>query len=298
MENDRIVIAGVTGRLGTLIANALVKRGASVRGLVRKGSTSDTSDLKALGLELIEVDYFNGPELTNACRHCACVVSALSGLEDVIVDAQSQLLDAAVKAGVPRFIPSDYAVDFTKLEDGTNRNFDLRRKFHRRLENAPIAATSILNGMFTDLLVGPAPVILFKLKRVLYWENADQLLDFTTIENTAEFTAAAAMDPSTPRFLYIAGDVINARGLAQVATDVTGEKFKLFRAGGLGRLGRLIKVMQLLMLANDEVFPPWQGMQYLHNMFEGRVKFTKLDNDRYTGIEWTPVRDVVAAGKF
>ena len=188
-------------------------------------------------------------------------------------------------------------MDFTKLEDGTNRNFDLRRKFHRRLENAPIAATSVLNGMFTDLLVGPAPVILFKLKRVLYWENADQLLDFTTIENTAEFTAAAAMDSSTPRFLYIAGEVISARGLVQVATDVTGEKYKLFRAGGLARLGRLIKLMQVLMPAKDEVFPPWQGMQYLHNMFEGRVKFTRLDNDRYSGIDWTPVRDVVAAGK-
>ena len=41
---------------------------------------------------------------------------------------------AAVDAGVPRFIPSDFAIDFTKIPEGGNRNLDLRREFHRRLE--------------------------------------------------------------------------------------------------------------------------------------------------------------------
>jgi nucleoside-diphosphate-sugar epimerase len=46
-------------------------------------------------------------------------------------------------------------------------------------------------------------LILFKLKRVLYWGNADQRMDFTTIDDTAAFTASAALDPSTPRFLRL-----------------------------------------------------------------------------------------------
>jgi hypothetical protein len=45
-------------------------------------------------------------------------VSALSGLREVIVDAQKVLLDAAVAASVPRFIPSDYSLDFTEFKDG------------------------------------------------------------------------------------------------------------------------------------------------------------------------------------
>lgn len=295
MSNNLIVLAGASGHLGKLVASSLVDRGADVRALIRRGSASNTTELRELGVHLIEVDYFNARELSQACDGAACVVSALSGLEDVIVDAQSQLLDAAVKAEVPRFIPSDYAVDFTKLEDGTNRNFDLRRKFHRRLEASPIAATSILNGMFTDLLIGPAPVILFKVRKVVYWKSADQLMDFTTIENTAEFTAAAALDPSTPRYLYIAGEEISARDLRDIVGRVTGEEFKLLRAGGLGRLRRLISFMKLVAPGKNDVFPPWQGMQYLHNMFEGCVKFEKLDNQRYSGIKWTPVSEVIAA---
>lgn len=295
MSDDTIILAGATGRLGGLIAASLMERGASVRALTRRGSSSDTSELRAANVSIVEVDYFNRSEMIAACRGGSCVVSALSGLEDVLLDAQSQLLDMAVAAGVPRFIPSDYAVDFTKLEYGTNRNFDIRRRFHERLDVAPINATSILNGMFTDLLIGPAPVILFKLKRVLYWENPDQLMDFTTVENTAEYTAAAAMDPSTPRFLRIAGDQQSARTLTKTVSELTGEKFKLTRAGGLGRLAFLIKFMRLVAPGKDEVFPPWQGMQYLHNMFEGRVKFDRLDNDRYPGIRWTTARDVLAA---
>ncbi len=42
---------------------------------------------------------------------------------------QGKVLDAAVAAGVPRFIPSDYSLDFTKTRPGENRNLDLRRRF-------------------------------------------------------------------------------------------------------------------------------------------------------------------------
>ena len=42
-----------------------------------------------------------------AIAGAACVVSALNGLHDVMIDRQGVLLDAAVKAGVPRFISSD-----------------------------------------------------------------------------------------------------------------------------------------------------------------------------------------------
>lgn len=294
---ELIILAGATGRLGKLIAKSLRQRNANVRALIRRGSTSDTSEIESCGVELVKVDFFNSAELTAACRGGSCVVSALSGVGDVILDVQSQLLDAALKAGVPRFMPSDYAVDFNCLDYGTNRNFDLRRKFKERLDAAPVAATSILNGMFTDLLTGPAPVILFKFKRVLYWENPDQLMDFTTIENTAEYTAAAAMDPSTPRWFRIAGDEKSARDLVNVVSEVTGERFKLTRAGGLGRLAFLTKVMRLVAPGGHEAFPPWQGMQYLHNMFEGKVKFDRVDNERYPGIEWTSVRDVIASAR-
>jgi hypothetical protein len=223
------------------------------------------------------------------------VVSALQGLRGVIVETQTLLLGAAIKAGVPRFIPSDYSIDFTKFPPGENRNLDLRRDFHQRLDKASISATTIFNGAFADMLTGQMPLILFKLRRVLYWGNADQRMDFTTIDDTAAFTASAALDPSTPRILRIAGDQLSARELTAVVSEVTGRRFRLFRAGGLGMLGMLIKVARMVAPAEKDIFPAWQGMQYMRNMFDGRAKLEPLDNDRYPGIRWTTARDVLSA---
>jgi nucleoside-diphosphate-sugar epimerase len=194
--NKVIVLAGATGHLGGLVAKSLRARGARVRAIVRPDAAPGKAlQLRQLGITVAEADYDNPATLSLACDGAACVVSALAGLRDVIVDAQTALLNAAVSAHVPRFIPSDFAIDFYKMPDGNNRNLDLRREFSTRLDAAPIAATSILSGMFTHMLAGQAPFIVFGMHRVAYWENADQLMDFTTIEDTAEFTAAAALDP-------------------------------------------------------------------------------------------------------
>lgn len=290
-----IVLAGATGNLGGRIARALLERGAKVKVLIRPSSDGRKVDaLQRAGATICEVDFHDAAALAEACEGATCVVSALSGLHYVIVGIQSLLLKAAVAAGVPRFIPSDFSVDFTKLPYGNNRNLDLRKEFQDRLDQAPIAATSILNGMFTDLLTGQAPVVLFPLRRVMYYGSANQLMDFTTIQNTADYTAAAALDPATPRYLRIAGDVLNAYGLCEAASQATGEEFKLLRVGGLVLLNAIINVTKAVAPGGREVFPAWQGMQYMRDMFSGLPKLEPLDNDRYPAIKWTSVAEVLA----
>ncbi|WP_205504191.1 NmrA family NAD(P)-binding protein [Rufibacter psychrotolerans] len=296
LNNPTIILAGATGHLGGLLAEELRKRGAHVRALVRVGTEAGKrAALQTLGAEVVEVNFQNALALTQACQGGTCVVSALSGLRDVMVDTQTRLLNAAVAAGVPRFIPSDFSIDFTRLTYGHNRNLDFRKEFAEVLDQAPIAATSILNGMFTDLLTGQAPVVLFPVKRILFWGNADQPLDFTNIANTATYTALAALDPNTPRYLRIAGDVQTPKGLQRAASQATGHPFKLLRAGGLGVLNAMIRVTKTLMRNSQEVFPPWQGMQYLRDMLSGQAKLTSLNNDRYPEMRWTSVQQVLAS---
>ena len=295
MSDSTIVVAGASGDLGGRIARALVERGARVRALVRHSTARDKVErLQKIGVAIARVDLSSASEVTAACSGASCVVSALNGLRDVIVDTQSVLLGAAIEAHVPRFIPSDYSIDFTRQPPGENRNLDWRREFHQRLDAASIAATTIYNGAFAELLTAQMPLILFKRKRVLYWGDADQRMDFTTIDDMAAFTARAALDPSTPRFLRVAGDQISARELTAVVSELTGTKFRLFRAGGLGLLGAIIKVARTLAPARNAIFPAWQGMQYMRNMFDGRAVLQPLDNDRYPGMRWTTVRDVLA----
>lgn len=295
MGERTILLAGATGDLGGRIARALAGRGATVRALVRSGTPPDKlAELRGLGAEIAEADYDDAAALRRACEGAGCVVSALSGLEDVLVGAQTQLLEAAIAAGVPRFIPSDFAIDFTRLPPGSNRNLDLRRAFKEQLDQSSIAATSVLCGAFMDMLTGVAPFILFKRKRVLYWQNADQRMDFTTRDDTAAFTAAAAMDASTPRILRIAGDSPTARELAALMTAISGETYRLLRPGSLRMLGVLIRIARTVAPQRDALYSAWQGMQYMHNMYDGRGQLQPLDNGRYPELRWTSAREVLA----
>lgn len=290
MTQPIIAIAGASGDLGERISKALVKRGASVRALVRPGAAdSDLARISAVGATVVAADASDAVSLAAALEGAACVVSALNGLHDVIVDRQRVLLDAATKAGVPRFIPSDYSADFTKTSQGGNRNFDLRREFMAVADRAPIKVTSILNGAFMDMLGREMPIIQRGVHRVLYWRDADQLLDFTTKDDVAAYVAAAAIDEATPRILRIAGDSVSARDIAAAMTRTTGERYRTLWAGSIGSLGVMIHFAKLIAPQPHAAFPPWQGMQYMRDMFSGRGKLSPLDNARYPDLRWTSV---------
>ena len=289
-----ILVAGATGNLGERIIKALLQKDVMVRVLVRQSSNSEiVNRLEKSGAEIYKITNWNVAEITAACADVTCVVSALAGLRDVVIDAQKILLDAAIAANVPRFIPSDYSLDFTKFSAGENRNLDLRREFHAYLDSRPIKATSIFNGAFAELLTGEMPLILFKQKLILYWGHADHKMIFTTMDNTAEYTANAAIDDSAPRYLRIAGDQISPREIRAVVARVTRDKYKFIRTGGQGLLGIIIKIARKFAPGKNELYPAWQGMQYMHNMIDDRSNIITLDNNRYTGIRWTTAEDVL-----
>ena len=286
-----IVISGAAGDLGFRVAKALTGRGATVRALVRQNaSRADVGRLSILGVTAVPVDVADVAPLARACKGATCVVSALNGLRDVIVERQGVLLDAAVEAGVPRLISSDYSADFTRTRPGDNRNLDLRREFMHRADGAPIQVTSILNGAFMDMLGAEMPIIQRRLRRVLYWGSANQALDFTTKDDVAAYVAAAALDGAAPRILRIAGDTVTVRDIAHAMTGATGERYRTLWAGNIGALGMLIRLARVLAPQSQATFPAWQGMQYMRDMFSGRGKLHNLENGRYPDQRWTSVR--------
>ena len=291
-----ILVAGGTGNLGERIVKALVKRGANVRAIVRSGSEPEKKEkLTALGAEVVVADMSDAAALKSACQDVACVVSALSGLHSVIVEAQTKLLDAAIAAGVPRFIPSDFSSDFTKIPEGEHRNFDLRREFHQYLDKSAIAATSIMNGAFADEMLGfNTPLYDTKNYSVSYWgDKADWKMDFTTMDNTADYTAAVALDAETPRILRIASFQISPNELVTAGEEITKKDFKLIPMGSMEDFSASNKEARAANPAGEkELYSDWQNMQYLYGMFY--VQNKPLNNNRYPDIEWTSAMNVLS----
>lgn len=288
-----IMVAGATGNLGQKICRELIKRNANVRAIVREESKKEKIDnLEKMGVQIFKVDTENEQELINACAGVSCVVSAVAGLHDVIVEAQTKLLHAAIAAGVPRFIPSDFSCDFTLMPAGENRNFDLRKEFQTALDQSSIQATSIFNGCFAEMLRYNMPLFNVPKKTIAYYDDkANWSIDFATMDDTAAFTAMAAMDDTAPRSLRIASFRVSPIDLVNLSEQQKGEKFQLVDMGSMEGFSAYNKTQRATKPEGEhELYPSWQQAQYLYSMF--LVHHPSLDNNRYEGLSWSPVSEI------
>jgi uncharacterized protein YbjT (DUF2867 family) len=297
-----ILVAGATGKLGGKIVNALIEQGAEVRAIVRAESDrAKVGLLREKGVKIFQAEMRNRSEVAAACAGADCVVSALSGLREVIIDAQKMLVEGAVEAKVPRFIPSVFSLDYTNLVPGANRNLDWRREFDEYLKTAPIRSTRIFNGAFMDLLTTDMPLILYRFKRILCWGDPSVTMDLTTMDNVAEFAAHAALETEAPEILRIAGDSVSAVDVKEIMSEITGKDFRLFRAGSINLLNIIIKIARFFAPAKDKLYPAWQGMQYMRDMMEGRAVINEHDNGRFPEMRRTSVKEFLTSqnvGKY
>lgn len=283
-----ILVAGATGNLGNRICRELIQRGAFVKAIVRESTDADKIEiLKELGVEVKIIDLNDVNAISAECANADCVVSAVAGLGDVIIDLQKKILEGASKAGVPRFIPSDFCTDYNDLPEGENRNFDLRRIFKKYIDQSPIRATSIFNGCFADILKYNTPILNLKDKSIGYWgEKSDWKLDFTTMDNTASFTAEAALDDSAPRNLQIASFQISPNMILDDVREITGQEFKLHQIETLENFAQYIKKQRKDDPSGEnELYAKFQQGQYMYSMFT--TQHNDLANDRYESIVWT-----------
>jgi len=297
-SSTTIVVAGATGNLGGRVVNSILKQGVAVTALIRTDTARDKSEtLRRSGARVVEVDFHQLEQVVKACAGDSCVVSTLAGLRDVIVDTQRVLLEGSAKAGVPRFIPSDFSADYTKWPQPENRTLDLRREFDRILESTAIRSTSILNGAFLDLLLGPFPAFNLEARTVTYWGDPDSRLEFTKLDDIAAFTALTSLDSSAPRRLRIVGERISAREIATLAQEVYGEpRFELINGGTISELSdRISRLKEAASPEDRELYPAWQLMMYMRTMFGNSAEVGPFDNRRYPNFHWTTARELLEA---
>lgn len=278
-----ILITGASGSIGGKIIHHLLKKEVSIRAVLRPQSDRKVVEgMKQQGIDVRELDMTNLAQMTEVCRGVDCVLSVLSGLNDVVNGVQKTLLDAAVAAGVPRFIPSDFSIDFRNLVKGRNRNLDFRKEFYEYVNRQPIQSTSIFTGALMDLIKTDMPLIMKKKNRILCWGNPDQKMEFTHTDDIAAFTADVCLDDTSPRHLFIAGSVMSCNDFVSLLSTLTGTRYKLLRPGGIGLLNFAIGMTKLFKPGKKELYPVWQGMQYMRDMMEGRVALqTEYANNRY-----------------
>ncbi|MET4433195.1 NAD(P)H-binding protein [Mycolicibacterium sp. 624] len=160
----RIVIAGGHGKIALLLERLLADRGDSVVGLVR--NPAHVADLEAAGAEAAVVDLENSSvaDVTEHLRGADTVVfaagagpgSGAARKETVDRDAAILLADAAVAAGVPRYVMiSAMGADSRADESGADPVFAAYLRAKADADNAvrargELATTIVRPGLLTD----------------------------------------------------------------------------------------------------------------------------------------------------
>lgn len=105
-----ILLVGATGRLGTAVADRLLRDGIPFRAACRNVGKAQL--LSERGIEVVRLDVESGAGLSAAVTGATCVISCVHGLlgrsrhsiERIDVRGQADLIDAARRAGVQRFV--------------------------------------------------------------------------------------------------------------------------------------------------------------------------------------------------
>lgn len=117
-----------------------------------------------------------------------------------------------------------------------------------------------MNGAFSYALSYNTPLFDLKNYSVGYWGNdPDWKIDFSTMENTADYTAAA-LDSDTPRVLRFASFQVSPKDLAAIGEEVKGQEFKHVPMGTLEDFAAANQKDRVAHPEGEtEVFPYWQA---------------------------------------
>jgi NAD(P)H-binding len=197
-----IAVAGVTGKLGRLITEHLLKRSdVKVHGICRTPSKLPDSLLSNSRLETFQAEATNSKAIRKALKDVDVTICCYLGDNRLMEDGQKILIDACIAESVSRYIASDYSLDFRKLSYGDHPAKDPMKHIQAYLEEKSdqIKAVHVLIGCFLEV---PWRGLLARSgKGLQYWGTGEERWTFTSYDNTAEYTAEVAMDPNVNGFL-------------------------------------------------------------------------------------------------
>lgn len=289
-----VLVAGATGLLGFEIAKQLSRQaGIQVNALIRPGTNPHKQDklnvLRHHNVRLIPGDLLDPASLHHACQNIDTVISAVNGDATILIDGQTNLIQAAAANGVRRFIPSDYNIDYRKLNWGDHDHHDCRKAILTLLQGSGLSYTLILNGILMETLFSPFGIVFdCQQNQFQYWGDGHTNFDVTSLHDVAAYTAAAVLDPGLAnQALEVAGDRLTLQELkadyeAQTIAPLTDRP-----------LGTTIDLLHWLIQHRRHDRATYLAHQSHYALISGKGRLDHRHNDRYPHIRPINIQDYI-----
>jgi len=233
MSLKNVLVIGATGILGPHIVSGLVKSGAFDVTVTTSRSEDDPklASFKSQGVHVLRADYGDKASLVQAFRGQDAIISTVgaSGFEK-----QASYIDAAVEAGVKRFIPSEFGTDVFSPELRDKPIVADKVKILDKLADlatqGKISYTAIVTGPWLDWGV-KFGFLGFDLpnKTVTLYDEGKSAFVSTHLDDVAKFTVAVLQHPelSANQTLRVGSVSVSQSEILHALEKATGHKFEI-----------------------------------------------------------------------
>jgi uncharacterized protein YbjT (DUF2867 family) len=184
------LVVGATGFLGTRVCRELAAAGKAVAAMVRTGDDAKLEPLRAAGVELIEGDLKDAASLVRACQGKTGVVSTASAsisarsgdsIQSVDLDGQRRLIDAAVGAGVSRFVYISFSSNMTTEAP----LMAAKRSVEQHLNASGLDYTILRCGFLMEIMLDPVVGFDYANAKAVVYGSGENGLSLISMDDVA-----------------------------------------------------------------------------------------------------------------
>lgn len=219
-----VAVAGASGNLGPAILNALLAAGTfDVTVLTRQGSQAKFPS----GVKVVTVDYSSLESLTNAFHGQDAVVSTLASMA---LSTQTLMVDAAIAAGVKRFIPSEFGSDTYNVKSRALSVFSskvaIQDYLEQKCKESSLTYTPIINMAFFDWGLQMGLFLNFKERKASLYDGGDRPFSVTRLSAIGAAVVGVLKHPNETknRPVYVHEAVVTQNQVVKIVEEADPSK--------------------------------------------------------------------------
>ena len=216
-SSNNLLVLGVTGQVGKLVARNLRRSGAKFSvGTRRKANLKELADQFGAS-RFINLD--DPRTFDEALKNISSIFLITGYTVDMLVQSKS-LIDAAKRNGVNHIV---HLGAFTREHDCYATVFAWHQMIEAYLRNSGVAWTNLHPNMFMQNLLSVWPV-----KGGLYSVYTSKAIGFTALEDVAEAAAVILMEgpeKHSGKDYWFSAEALTPHQVAETLTVATGRKF-------------------------------------------------------------------------
>jgi len=274
---QNVALVGASGSMGSVILEKLQDAGDfNITVLRRNGSTATFSS----NIHVVDVDYESVEDLTAALKGQDVVVSAIATFQ---ILPQKKIIDAAVAAGVKRFLPSEFGCNLYQPKARQlpvfQQKVEIEDYLVEKSKTSGITYTFVYNNSFLDWGLQNDFILKVSDYKPVIYNDGEHIFSATRLASIADAVVGILRHPDETknRPVYIKDVDISQHQLLELAKKAAPEKSWEPSYVKLEDIVAKADARLAQGLFDAETFVPYILQAVFDPAYEGR--FLKTDNE-------------------